>query len=58
MGHQVITVLNLSNKAAELAFSSTKISGTYSELFTGKEVVLKNTSKIALGPWGYQVYYK
>ena len=58
MGHQVITVLNLSNKAIDVAFSSSKISGAYNELFTGKEIVLKNTSKVALGPWGYQVFYK
>jgi hypothetical protein len=57
-GHQVITVLNLSNKKSEFTFSSEKISGEYTDLFSGKKKTLLNSNKVALGPWGYQVYYK
>ena len=56
--HQVITVLNLSNKKAELSFNSSAMSGEYTELFSGKKKSFGGTSKISLAPWGYQVYYK
>ncbi|MFM1916179.1 MAG: hypothetical protein RLZZ531_1848 [Bacteroidota bacterium] len=56
--HQVITVLNLSNKKAEVSFSSTAMSGEYTELFSGKKKTFGGKSKISLAPWGYQVYYK
>jgi hypothetical protein len=56
--HQVITVLNLSNKKAEVSFSSSAMSGEYTELFSGKKKTFGGKSKISLAPWGYQVYYK
>ncbi|MFM1947678.1 MAG: hypothetical protein RL207_1961 [Bacteroidota bacterium] len=55
---QVITVLNLSNKKAEVSFSSSSMSGEYTELFSGKKKTFGGTTKISLAPWGYQVYYK
>jgi glycosidase len=57
-GHQVITVLNLTNKKSEFTFNSKNISGEYTDLFSGKKKTLLNSNKVALGPWGYQVYYK
>lgn len=57
-GHQVITVLNLSNKKAEFNYQSKLISGEYTELFTGKKKTLNNSNMVSLGPWGYQVFYK
>jgi len=56
--HQVITVLNLSNKKAELSFNSSAMSGEYTELFSGKKKSFGGSTKISLAPWGYQVYYK
>ncbi len=57
-GHQVITVLNLSNKKAEFNYNSKSISGEYTDLFTGKKKALNNSNTVSLGPWGYQVFYK
>jgi glycosidase len=57
-GHQVIIVLNLSNKKSEFTFSSKNISGEYTELFSNKKKTLLNANKVALDPWGYQVYFK
>ena len=56
--HQVITILNLSNKKTEVAFDSSSILGEYTDLFTGKMKSLKSTNKVTLDPWGYQVFYK
>ena len=56
--HQVITVLNLSNKKTEVSFQSSAISGEYTDLFSGKKKSLPSSNKISLGPWGYQVFYK
>jgi glycosidase len=56
--HQVITVLNLSNKKTEVSFNSSSMSGEYTELFSGKKKTFSGTTKISLAPWGYQVYYK
>lgn len=56
--HQVITILNLSNKKTELSFDSSSVLGEYTDLFTGKKKSLKNTNKVTLDPWGYQVFYK
>jgi glycosidase len=55
---QVLVVLNLSNKKAEVSFNSSALSGDYTDLFSGKKKVLFNANKVSLGPWGYQVYYK
>lgn len=57
-GHQVITVLNLSNKKTEFNFNSKSISGEYTDLFSGKKKTLNNANTVSLGPWGYQVFYK
>ncbi|MFM6935678.1 MAG: alpha-amylase family glycosyl hydrolase [Flavobacteriales bacterium] len=57
-GHQVITILNLSNKKAEFSFTSKNISGSYTDLFSGKKKSLTNTTTVSLGAWGYQVFYK
>jgi glycosidase len=56
--HQVVVVLNLSNKKAEVSFDSSTLSGEYTDLFSGKKKTLFNSNKVALGPWGYQVFYK
>lgn len=56
--HQVITILNLSNKKTEVSFDSSSILGEYTDLFTGKMKSLKSTNKLSLDPWGYQVFYK
>jgi glycosidase len=56
--HQVITILNLSNKKTEVSFDSSSILGEYTDLFTGKMKSLKSTNKVSLDPWGYQVFYK
>jgi hypothetical protein len=56
--HLVITVLNLSNKKAEVSFNSTAMSGEYTELFSGKKKTFGGSSKMTMAPWGYQVYYK
>ena len=56
--NQVITVLNLSNKKADILFNSPDISGEYTDLFSGKIKTLSTTTNVSLGPWGYQVYYK
>ena len=55
---QVVVVLNLSNKKAEVSFDSSTLSGEYTDLFSGKKKTLFNSNKVALGPWGYQVFYK
>jgi glycosidase len=56
--HQVITVLNLSNKKSEVSFNSSSMTGEYTELFSGKKKTFGGTSKISLAPWGYQVFFK
>jgi len=56
--HQVLVVLNLSNKKAEVSFDSSAMSGEYTELFSAKKKSFGETTKISLAPWGYQVFYK
>ena len=56
--NQVIVVLNLSNESTDISFASNNITGSYKELFTGKNKTLTNSTKLTLAPWGYQVFYK
>lgn len=54
---KVIVVLNLSNKAQKVTVPAS-ISGTYKDLFTDKNAVLKTKQTLNLAPWGYAVYVR
>ena len=55
-GQQVLTIINLSNKATDLKMKKTNIAGDYTELFTGQKHKIKNELNLHLEPWGYKVF--
>jgi glycosidase len=56
-GNKILVVLNLSNQEQAISVTHDKISGNYTDLFTGKSVKLKSALNEKLQPWSYAVYY-
>ena len=57
-GNRVIPIINYSDKAVTVKLNSKYQSGTYSELFTKQQYILKGDDEINLGPWKYLVLVK
>ena len=55
-GHQVLTVINLSDKPVEVKMKKNNIAGHYTELFTGKQHKIKRKLTLHLDPWDYRVF--
>jgi 1,4-alpha-glucan branching enzyme len=57
-GDQVVPVINYSDKPVTVKLNSKYQKGTYTELFTGKEIALKGDDVFTLAPWKYLVFVK
>ncbi|MBA4275893.1 alpha-amylase family glycosyl hydrolase [Flavobacterium sp.] len=57
-GNQVIPIINYSDKPVTVKLNSKYQKGTYKELFSNAEYVLKGDDVIALAPWKYLVLVK
>lgn len=57
-GDKVITIVNLSARAAETHFETQYDIGTYRELFTGKNYTLSGNDSFRIAPWSYMVLVK
>jgi hypothetical protein len=57
-GNKVFVILNLSEEDLSLSFNDEKISGNYSELFTGDQVDISSDFSMEIPAWGYKVFYK
>lgn len=55
---KVFAVFNFSEKEHNAVFQETLYHGTYTDQFTGKEVVLDERTELNLPPWGYKVFVK
>jgi len=49
-------VLNFSSPPHKFSFNDGRVSGIYTNFFTGKEADL--SKKFSIDPWGYLVLYK
>ncbi|HOY95166.1 MAG TPA: alpha-amylase family glycosyl hydrolase [Catalimonadaceae bacterium] len=54
-GDEVIVVVNLGKEPVTVTMESESNKGTYREIFSGKETVLKGKDQMELEPWGYRV---
>ena len=57
-GNKIIAIFNLSKNEEDININSEKLAGNYSNLFSKKNVRLKNEDSFKLKPWGYLVLYK
>ncbi|MEO6671604.1 MAG: alpha-amylase family glycosyl hydrolase [Ferruginibacter sp.] len=57
-GHNVIPVINFSDKPTTVKLNSKQQQGKYTELFTDRAYELKADNEISLPPWGYLVLVK
>ncbi len=55
---QVISIVNFSDKPAQVKLDSKYQKGNYTELFTQQPVALKGDDVMELGPWAYKVLVK
>lgn len=55
-GDQVLTIVNLSDKPAEVKMNKSNIAGNYTELFTGQKLKVNKELSMHLEPWSYKVY--
>lgn len=55
-GDKVLPVINFSSKPVTVKLNSKYDAGTYTELFSGKEYVLKGDDTLSLKPWEYLVF--
>lgn len=53
---QVLTIVNLSDKPVDVKINRNNIAGSYTELFSGQKLQVKDQVSLHLGPWGYKVY--
>ena len=54
-GQRVIPIINYSKTPAVVRLKAEMQSGTYKELFSGKEFVLNGEKEVVLAPWQYMV---
>ena len=57
-GNKIIGVFNLSKNEEVININSDKLTGNYSNLFSGKNVSLKRENYLKLKPWDYLVLYR
>ncbi|HKI43978.1 MAG TPA: alpha-amylase family glycosyl hydrolase [Balneolales bacterium] len=55
-GHNVLVILNLSNKEQHATISGASMPGTYHELFTDQQKTFGGSDKVDLKPWAYFVW--
>lgn len=55
-GDRVIAVVNYSPESVTVNLDTQFDQGTYLEVFSGKEIVIKSTTQLSLQPWGYKVF--
>ena len=55
---KIVPILNFSNEKVTVKLNSKYEKGTYKELFSGKEYILKGDDVLTLKPWGYLVLVK
>jgi 1,4-alpha-glucan branching enzyme len=53
---QILTIINLSPRPVDFKMKKGNIAGSYTELFTGEKLKIKNELSLHLEPWGYRVY--
>jgi glycosidase len=58
MGDKIFVIFNMSNLPVNVKLAGEMIAGRYKELFTGENIVLKNSTDIRLDAWGYKVFVK
>ncbi len=54
---RVVAIINLSNKKQQFTFKEDANTGSFKDLFSGKDIVVEKGQKIILKPWQYVVYY-
>lgn len=54
--HRVIVVLNLSYHLADFHLQMKELKGDYHDIFTNKQVALKDVHPTSLSPWKYLIY--
>jgi hypothetical protein len=54
--NRVLTIINLSPKPVDIKLDRENIAGSYTELFTGQKLQVKNEVSLHLDAWGYKVY--
>ena len=54
-GQRVIPIINYSKTPGVVRLKAEMQSGTYKELFSGKEFVLNGEKEVVLAPWQYMV---
>ena len=52
---EVLTIINLSTHQADCILHSDHVNGTYSEIFTRQQFLLRNGSQISVPAWGFVV---
>ena len=57
-GNQVVVILNLSKDSQNFKVTGDMVSGSYTELFTEKELDIEDGFEVSLKPWEYLVYVK
>jgi len=58
-GDSVLPVINYSDKPVKVSLEAGYFTGTYRELFSGKEIILSgNEDILELAPWAYLVLYQ
>ena len=55
-GNKVLAVFNFSDKPVAVTLKTKHETGTYADLFTGKQVEIKGEDLLQLKPWGYAVF--
>lgn len=55
-GNKVLAAFNFSDKPVAVTLKTKHETGTYADLFTGKQVEIKGEDLLQLKPWGYAVF--
>jgi glycosidase len=55
---QVVTIVNLSDKAADVRYTNDALLGKYKDIFNTKELDLNKQLTLTIRPWGYNVLVK
>ena len=58
MGDKIFVIFNMSNLPVNVKLMGEAMAGRYKELFTGENIVLKSSTDMSLGAWGYKVFVK
>ncbi|NJD22355.1 MAG: alpha-amylase [Melioribacter sp.] len=56
--NKVISIFNLSNKKKQVTITSSKLDGSYKNLFTDSSETLRSQFQLTLEPWGYRIFTK